>query len=199
MDANTVFLILQLFFFLLFVAVIIFGDVYLTYMVFNSSSYTCENFINPTIKGKSPDTTTIKPFYSVCYNLSSAQIGFAKFMTIMFWILFTVFTFSAIYLLYSYLDNNELIFIIAIAILIVMSVFILVGGIFLSQYVFTGESKNCFLPNTPLQTANTTIQYCYNMDNIKLSFSKIAVVFNWIYSIAIILGLGAFIYQANLG
>ena len=180
MDANTIFLILQLFVFLSFVVVIIFGNIYLTYMVFNSSSYTCENFANPTIKEKSPVTTAIKPIYSVCYNLSSAQIGFAKVITIIFWILFTIFTFSAMYLLYSYLGDNELIFIIAISILIVISVFVLVGGIFLTQYVFTGESKNCYLPNTPLQSNNTTSQYCYNMNNIELFFSKIAVIFNWI-------------------
>lgn len=208
MDANTVFLILQLLLFLLFVAVIIVGDVYLTYMVFNSSSYTCENFDNPTTTQKpvkeTPSTTAAKPIHSPCYNLSTAQLGFARFMNIVFWILFAVVTLGSIYMLYSYLGDNEVLFIFAIAILITMSVFILVGGIFLTQYVFNGDSKNCYMPiptvtgTATTKPASTTSQYCYDMSDTKLTFAKIAVVFNWLYSIVTILTLGAFIYQANL-
>jgi hypothetical protein len=263
-DANTVFLSIQIIIFLTFVACLLVGDTYITYMIFNSSSYSCEGFDNPSktntpiISIASPNASSSpasssptssspakvklvippskitllpppKPIlppapkltarakvalvpklnnYSVCYNLTDTQIGFTKFKIILFWITFAAITLGALVLLYKAIGNNEVLFAILASCLIVLSVFILVGGIYTTQYVFYGENKNCIMPSTTATTTATAtakstsgkaIEYCINLNDTKMSFAKMSVVFGWIYSIITIFSIGSFIFQANLG
>jgi len=194
-------------------------------MVFNSNTYTCESFgdttttvpsttvANTTVANTTAASTTIpsKPIitsspthltsqYSVCYSLSDTQLGFARFKIIAFWVLFLFMTGAALYVLSKLYSNNHILFGILITITLLMSIIIIVGGVFMTQYGFTGGNKTCLMPtfsaNTP-QIKST--EYCYNMNDIELSFTKIAVVFGWLYSFAAIITIGLFLWEANLG
>ena len=257
MNANTIFLIIQLLLFCLLISCLIVGDTYLTYMVFNSNTYTCESFVGDTPSTTFPSitifsttipsttipnttfpnttfpnttfpsttfpsttfpsttipSTTIpsKPIitaspttrtsqYSVCYSLSDTQLGFARFKIVAFWVLFLFMTGAALYVLAKLYNKNTIIFGILIAITLIMSIFIIVGGVFMTQYGFTGGNKTCLMPtvNAIIPQIKST-EYCYNMNDIELSFTKIAVVFGWLYSFAAIITIGLFLWEANLG
>jgi hypothetical protein len=81
-----------------------------------------------------------------------------------------------------------------------MSIFIIVGGAFMTQYGFLGDNKTCIMP-----TANASApqikssEYCYNLNQTELNFAKIAVVFGWMYSFAAIITIGLFIWEKNFG
>ena len=138
--------------------------------------------------------------YSSCYNLSTTQLGFARFKIIVFWILFVGFTGGAIYSLFRLMHHNQILFKIAIAITLLMSIFIIVGGVFMTQYGFSGENNNCFMPTTnPTTPQDKTSLYCYNLNDTELGFARIAVVFGWLYSFAAIFLVGMFLWDANLG
>ena len=221
MDANTILLIIQLLIFFLLISSLIVGDTYLTYMIFNASAYTCESFDNITnivnntttpAPTTTPAATTIQAAtttalltksisqYSSCYKLSDAQLGFVRFKIIMFWVLFLCVSGALIYRLAKLYPQNQILFGIIIAITLIMSIFIIVGGVFMTQYGFTGGNKTCMMP-----TANASApqikssEYCYNLNQTELNFAKIAVVFGWMYSFAAIITIGLFIWEKNLG
>ena len=217
MNANTIFLIIQLLIFFLLISCLIVGDTYLTYMIFNASAYTCESFVNIPITVDTDnvngildnipitlDTTDLPTKsisqYSSCYKLSDAQVGFARFKIIMFWVLFLCVTGALIYRLAKLYTQNQILFGIIIAITLIMSIFIIVGGAFMTQYGFLGDNKTCIMP-----TANASApqikssEYCYNLNQTELNFAKISVVFGWIYSFAAIITIGLFIWEKNLG
>ena len=81
---------------------------------------------------------------------------------------------------------------IIIAITLIMSIFIIVGGAFMTQYGFTGGNKTCLISTAP---QSKTAQYCFNLNETELNFAKIAVIFGWIYSFAAIITIGMFIYR----
>jgi len=217
MNANTIFLIIQLLIFFLLISCLIVGDTYLTYMIFNSNSYTCEGFsIVPSTTPPSttppsttapsttaPSTTassTTRSQYSVCYSLSDTQLGFARFKIIMFWILFLCMSVVATYMLVKLYPKNHIIFGIIIAITLIMSIIIMVGGVFMTQYGFSGNNKSCLMPLANSAAPQTkSNEYCYNLNDAELNFSKIAVIFGWIYTFALIITIGLFIWEANLG
>ena len=97
-------------------------------------------------------------------------------------------------------NKNEIVFGILIAITLIMSIIIIVGGVFMTQYGFTGGNKTCMMPtiNAIIPQTKST-EYCYNMNDIELSFAKISVVFGWLYSFAAIITIGLFLWEANLG
>ena len=255
MNANTIFLIIQLLIFFLLISCLFVGDTYLTYMIFNASAYTCESFnnitttVDTTTAATTVSTTTQAPSttvpsttqapsttvpsttqaptttvpsttqtptttlprttalptksisqYSSCYKLSDAQVGFARFKIIMFWVLFLCVTVVLIYNLAKLYPQNQILFGIIIAITLIMSIFIIVGGAFMTQYGFLGDNKTCIMP-----TANASApqikssEYCYNLNQTELNFAKIAVVFGWMYSFAAIITIGVFIWEKNLG
>jgi len=206
MDASTIFLIIHLLIFFLLISCLIVGDTYLTYMIFNASAYTCESFYNIPVAPPPPPpppaitfSTTISQ-YSSCYKLSDAQVGFARFKIIMFWVLFLCVTGALIYRLAKLYPRNQILFGIIIAITLIMSIFIIVGGAFMTQYGFLGDNKTCIMP-----TANASApqikssEYCYNLNQTELNFAKIAVVFGWMYSFAAIITIGLFIWEKNFG
>ena len=98
-------------------------------------------------------------------------------------------------MLANWYDNNQIVFGILIAITLIMSIIIIVGGAFMTQYGFTGGNKTCMMPNT--QTKST--EYCYNLNDIEIGFAKIAVIFGWLYSFVAIITIGLFLWEVNLG
>ena len=110
----------------------------------------------------------------------------------MFWIFYVFITLGLIYYLVKIWSLSGSILIVLIGIIFIMSIFILVGGIFTTQYLFNGENKTC-----PISATQYTL-FCYNLNDAQLAFSRISTVFGWIYSFIVIFGLGAFIFQANL-
>jgi hypothetical protein len=115
----------------------------------------------------------------------------------MFWILFVGFTIYAIYGLIRFKHHNELLMKIAIVITLLMSIFILVGGVFMSMYGFNGGNKTCM--TNPASPEDKTSIYCYNLNDTELGFARIAVVFGWLYSFAAIFTVGMFLWEANVG
>ena len=220
MNANTIFLIIQLLIFCLFISCLIVGDTYLTYMVFNARTYMCEGFNNvPTIvpttaastttasttaAATTAATTTLPSLstsqYSTCYSLSAAQLGFVRFKIVMFWILFVCITGFAIYRISKLYSQNQILFSIIIAITIIMAIFIIVGGVFMTQYGFTGSNKTCQMPNANISEPQIKkTEYCYNLNSVELDFAKMAVVFGWMYSFAAIITIGLFLWEKNFG
>ena len=118
----------------------------------------------------------------------------------MFWVLFLCVTGALIYRLAKLYTQNQILFGIIIAITLIMSIFIIVGGAFMTQYGFLGDNKTCIMP-----TANASApqikssEYCYNLNQTELNFAKISVVFGWMYSFAAIITIGVFIWEKNLG
>jgi len=218
MNANTIFLIIQLLIFCLFISCLIVGDTYLTYMIFNASTYTCEPFIDvPTIATSTTAaatttaatttaaTTTTLPSqptaqYSSCYSLSATQLGFVRFKIVMFWLLFLCITGALVYMLVKLLEKNQILFGSILTIICIMSIVIIVGGVFMTQYGFTGGNKTCQMPiANPTDPQIKSTVYCYNLNKTELNFAKISVVFGWIYSFAAIITIGLFLWSTNLG
>ena len=205
MNANTIFLIIQLLIYFLFISCLLVGDTYLSYMIYNSNALTCEaptTTLQPTSTAVSTITTASTPAtipsvatsqYSVCYNLTDAQLGFVRFKIVMFWILCFIMTAGTIYMFSKLYHNNEILFGIIIAITLIMTVFIIVGGVFMTQYAFAGGKKSC-----NVSTGKST-EYCYNLNDTELGFAKMSVVFGWLYSFSAIITIGLFIWEANLG
>ena len=205
MNANTIFLIIQLLIYFLFISCLLVGDTYLSYMIYNSNALTCEaptTTLQPTSTAVSTITTASTPAtipsvatsqYSVCYNLTDAQLGFVRFKIVMFWILCLIMTAGTIYMFSKLYHNNEILFGIIIAITLIMTVFIIVGGVFMTQYAFAGGNKSC---NVSTGKSN---EYCYNLNDTELGFAKMSVVFGWLYSFSAIITIGLFIWVANLG
>ena len=220
MNANTIFLIIQLLIYFLFISCLLVGDTYLSYMIYNSNALTCEaptTTLQPTSTAASttstaasttstaasttstaasttaPNSTVATYNYSVCYDLTDAQLGFVRFKIVMFWILCFIMTAGAIYMFSKLYHNNEILFGIIIAITLIMTVFIIVGGVFMTQYAFAGGKKSC---NVSTGKSN---EYCYNLNDTELGFAKMSVVFGWLYSFSAIITIGLFIWEANLG
>jgi hypothetical protein len=130
--------------------------------------------------------------YSLCYELTNTQLGFARFKMAVFWILYVIITCVLIYgILKLFKYDYHVIFAIITTFTVILSVFILVGGAFMTKFVFNGDNKSCKNPSK--------VQYCYNMNDIELVFAKIATVFGWLYSIIGSFVIGMFIWEANFG
>lgn len=279
MNANLIFIIIQILLYVLFAICLLVGDAYLTKMIFDSSSANCEEFTNtPNVKtsiaaalasanlaslqaadaaataerlaqqaandatqaaaaaaakeaaaaaeqakkaseaaaaAKTPEeaqkaatdaaaaatvakaaadkaagkTPPVIKNYNICYDLTTTQLGFARFKMVIFWILYIAIAFGATYFIYKLYKYNDILFAIILSITLIMTVLVLVGGAFMSRYVFNGVNKQCFDPNIT--------KFCHDMNSAEIAFAKIAVVFGWFYSIAGIFTIGMFIWEAN--
>ena len=167
-DTNIVKLVLILIVVLGLPACMMVGDVYLSRMIFNATSQTCQD---------SADSKAASQ-YSLCCDLTDIQLGFARFKMVMFWILFTLISISACATIYFINKRNPVVFTILMLIAVSMCVVILIGGIFMTQYVFNGGNKSC-----QTQAGTQTPQYCYNMNEMELNLARISVAFGWIYTI----------------
>jgi hypothetical protein len=164
-------------------------------MVFNSTSYVCEGFADPA-PAESPTIPTSS--YSVCYPLTTPQIGFARFKAVMFWLLYIIMSGCGVYIVVKTIGGNPVLLSIAMAITLIMCILLLVGGVFMTQFAFNGSNKTCLIPTaTPNAKQEKTDEYCYNLNDAELSFAKMSVVFGWIYTFAFIISTGLFIWQAN--
>ena len=103
---------------------------------------------------------------STCADLDATQIGFARFRMAMYWIIFILLTFLGIYGGIALASYGWLgIFFVFIGFIVWL--FALVGGIFLSKFVFQASTKNC----------NNSSYYCYELNNAEIIFARMASVF----------------------
>ena len=118
----------------------------------------------------------------------------------MFWLLFLCITGAGVYMLVKLLPKNQIFFGIILAITFIISIFIIVGGAFMTQYGFTGVNKTCLMPiANPSDPQIKSTKYCNNLNKTELNFAKISVIFGWMYSFAAIITVGLFLWEANLG
>ena len=213
MNAYFIFLITQILLYFLLISCFLVGDTFITYMIFNSQPLNCvlnepfeitQNNTTTTANNttttapKATDPTTTAPAItatssSMCYSLTPTQLGFIRFKIVVFWILFVVITGFVVYKLFKKQHENILVLGLIIATLI-MSVFIIVGGAFLTQFGFTGQNKTCF--DTGVKGSKST-HYCFNLNQTELNFAKIPAVLGWLYSVIVIIFIGIMIYQTN--
>ena len=119
---------------------------------------------------------------NACINLSSTEIGFAKFRLIMFWIMFAVLTVLLGIAIVAIAYANIIASIILGTLGISLWVFMLVGGIYLSKFAFESTQKNC---NNPSNMTN----YCYNLTNPQIFFAKLTSVLCFPMTFATIIGM----------
>ena len=98
------------------ISCLIVGDTYITYMIFNARSYTCEGFTDTTTAPTTAaPSTTVAPIkqtsqYSSCYDITETQLGFVRFKIVVFWILFLCMTGGAMYMLAKLYSQNQILF-----------------------------------------------------------------------------------------
>jgi hypothetical protein len=172
------------------------GDVFVSKIAFNTSAMDCDSFQDTSITTPAPTlssapTGTLVPTGTVvptgtsapmktlvrnntCIDLDTTQMGFAKFRIAMYWITFILLTGLCGYggvALASYGWLGMLFIFLGL----VLWIFLFVGGIFLSQFVFQASMKNC----------NNSSRYCYDLNNAKIFFAKITSIFSFISTFAI--------------
>jgi uncharacterized membrane protein len=155
------------------------GDVYISKIAFNSSSINCDSFADVTnpVSTVVPVTTLVPVIVTTlpakggsiqnntCIKLDNVQLGFTKFRIVLFWI-----TFIALTIVGGYFGVLSIKLGVPGIILIILGIIlwtsILVGGIFLSQFIFESSAKNC----------NGDNNFCYDLNEAQLFFSKITSV-----------------------
>jgi len=111
---------------------------------------------------------------NTCADLDATQIGFARFRMVMYWIIFILITFLGVYGGIALASYGWLgIFFVFIG--FVVWLFALVGGIFLSQFVFQASSKNC----------DKSSYYCYDLNKAQIVFARMASIFSFITTFAV--------------
>lgn len=130
--------------------------------------------------------------YSTCYELTDTQLGFAKFKMVLFWVLYSVITIGIIYLIYRLFKYDyHVLFATIMTLTVILSVFILVGGVFMTRFVFYGGNKSC------KDSAGT--QFCYNLNDAETVFARLSTLFGVIYTLVGSFVVGMFIWEANFG
>jgi hypothetical protein len=175
MNPNYILASLLVLILLAFFASMIAGDVFLSKIAFNLLPMNCENFTGETINTgaalASGTTTTAaavfaaKNKYKSCAELDNVQVGFAKFRIVMYWIMFIVLT-----ILGSYFGINILNFgtigMVILGLGIILWIFMLVGGVFLSQFSFEASEKKC----------NNNTNYCYDLNDAQIFFARLTSI-----------------------
>jgi hypothetical protein len=183
MNPNYILALLLVLILLTFFSCMIAGDVFLSKIAFNSVPMNCENFTGDTNNtGAANSVTTAaalasgttttaaavltaKNKYNSCAELDNVQVGFAKFRIVMYWIMFIVLT-----ILGSYFGINILKFgtvgMVILGLGIILWIFMLVGGVFLSQFAFEASEKKC----------NNNTNYCYNLNDAQIFFARLTSV-----------------------
>lgn len=170
MSINFILSVLLVLLVLLFFSCMITGDAFISKIAFNAFPMDCNSFADITTIPVTTTMTTI-PIQklvrnSTCTDLDATQIGFARFRMAMYWIIFILLTFLGVYggialASYRWLE----IFFVFIGFIVWL--FGLIGGIFLSQFVFQASTKNC----------NNSSYYCYYLNNAEIIFARMASVF----------------------
>jgi hypothetical protein len=128
---------------------------------------------------------TIGVNHSTCAELDNVQLGFARFRIVIFWIMFAVLTILGVYLGIGSIAFGT-IGIILLCVGIILWVFMLVGGIFLSQFVFEASEKKC----------NNSTNYCYNLNDSQIFFAKLTSVLCFPLTFAVIGFCVAVLYKS---
>lgn len=171
-------IILILFFFSCMIA----GDVFISKIAFNTFKCTLslpDTTTTTTAVINAPTTTAKAPFaditYDTCVNLDSTQLNFAQFRIIMLWIILLILIgvmgyvfFKKHYIRY---DMGKVIF----AILAILLLFIFVGAIFISQFVFQASKQTC----------NNSKNYCYDLNTAQIGFARMVSIFSFITTFAL--------------
>ena len=110
----------------------------------------------------------------LCNGLDETQLGFAKFSIIMFWLEFPL----IIMCLYKLAP-------IVLIILGALLVCILVGGIYLTLFVFNAKKNYC----------ERSYKFCYNLDTTQQNFCKLTSLFSAIFTLIIFIGVGIITVQ----
>jgi hypothetical protein len=141
----------------------------------------------PTIASLGTITNKFNIPNDACINLSTTDIGFAKFRIVMFWIMFLALTILLVFAIMSIGSIN--IASIVIAILgISLWTFMLVGGIYLTYFTFQATLKKC--------NSGNSANYCYNLSSIQLIFSRITSVLCFPMTIAFTIAMGYVVMQS---
>lgn len=105
-----------------------------------------------------------------CIDLSSMQIGFARFGIVIFWFLFVI---SAVLLSYF-----------TYGILIPLFICILVGGVYLTKFSFYSTQIYCDNSNN----------YCYDLTSTQIGFSRLTSILSIPMTVAMIGSLSYLLY-----
>ena len=117
---------------------------------------------------------------NACINLTTTEIGFAKFRIVMFWIMFTVLTVLLGIAIVTIASSNIITTILVGVLGISLWVFMVVGGIYLTQFSFYATPKKC---NNPGNISN----YCYDISTTQLGFARLTSVLCFPMTIALTL------------
>jgi len=121
---------------------------------------------------------------NVCINLDNVQIGFAQFSIVMFWMEFIVLLVGCTIMVITESDFSNMFKITFLSIPLILSIFILVGGVFLTQFAFNATKKTC----------NNTSNYCYNLNTTQLGFARLTSIFCYPLTIILIGTILSFMY-----
>ena len=184
MNPNYILAVLSILILLGLLSSLIAGDVFLSKIAFSTSALNCDSFSN-----LDPSAKESAPTNNACINLTTTEIGFAKFRIVMFWIMFAVLTVllgMAIVLIAS----ANIIATIFVGVLgISLWVLMLLGGIYLTQFAFFATPKNC---NNPGNISN----YCYDLSTTQLGFAKLTAVLCFPMTIALTLSMAYVIIKS---
>ena len=109
--------------------------------------------------------------------LDENQFGFARFKVIINWMLFILLTCLSIYcIVYIRKRVSKLVYILSIILISFLWLVFLVGGIFISKYVFTADKKKC----------NSFDYYNYNLTDSGLDLVKIYSILSFLITFGMI-------------
>ena len=165
-----------------FFACMITGDVYLTKITFDSSAMVCESDIGMVAPIQNI-LASILP--NMCVKLNSAEIGFIKFRVILYWIVFGLLTIAIKFVIFIFFVAPY----IALLILLIglpLWIFMLVGGIYITNFAFYSTEKQC----------NNSSYYCYNLSGVGLLFAKISAILCYFVTLLTTLFMGYYLYKA---
>jgi hypothetical protein len=191
MNPNTILAIILVLVVLTLFSAMIAGDVFLARIAFNSDSMSCESFIGDvndqatkTAAATATNVFTAPINKSVrrgtCAELDNVQLGFARFRLVIFWIMFIALSAGLVYV-----GVGSMSFgtggIILISLCLILWIFMLVGGIYLSKFAFESSSNKC----------NNTSVYCYDLNDAEIFFTKVTSIFCFPMTFAV---LGTLVY-----
>jgi len=199
MNPNYIITVIIILVAIAFFSCMIVGDVFLAKIAFNSEPMNCDTFVGEattvpgtTVPGTTVPGTTVAPAavagvrHGTCAPLDNVEIGFAKFRIVLFWIMFIVSTglsaFFGIGLLSLGTGG-----IIIIALGVILWIFMLVGGIYLSKFAIESSEKKC----------NNKVNYCYDLTDAQVFFARVTSVFCFPMTFAT-MGLFAFLAYRSL-
>jgi len=121
-------------------------------------------------------------------KIKSEEIGFARFRVALNWIVFIMLTYYSFLLIIEYKEykSSKGLYILFTILVNLLWLFLLVGGIFISEYVFKADIKNC----------NGTNYYYYNLTDSSLNLVKIYSILSFLITFGII-ALIIYIYRSS--